>query len=92
MIAFITYFGNLLAETLVISPPAARGLLKLSIMDEFGPFKPLNQVSLNEMKEVLEGALKNRLLNLSIKHCDEIINLMLSKLRENQSLITMGGF
>ena len=91
MIEFIAYFGKFLAEILNISAPAARGLLKLSIMEEFGPYKQLTQVTLYDFKKVLLGALKLRLIKLEVQNCDEIVEIMLIKLRENQSLITMGG-
>ncbi|MEJ2293907.1 MAG: hypothetical protein P8Y23_03995 [Candidatus Lokiarchaeota archaeon] len=47
------------AERLYISPPAARGLLKLVIKDGFGPFKPLEQLTFNDYKGVLRNEVKN---------------------------------
>ena len=37
------YLGDILADKIKISPPAARGLIKLAIKDELGSFKPLIQ-------------------------------------------------
>ena len=91
MAEILTYFGKNLADILKISAPAARGLLRLSIMDEFGPFKPVTNISMNEMKLVIEGAFKLRLIKLEIRNYNEIIDKMLVYLRKNQSLITMGG-
>jgi len=85
----IAYLGNKLAEKIDISPPAARGLLKLSIKDELDPFKPVPQITFNELKTVIENALNKRLRKLEISNKDEIIKFMLGELRKNQSLITM---
>ena len=85
----IAYLGNKLAEKIDISPPAARGLLKLSIKDELDPFKPISQITFNELKSVIENALNQRLIKLEISNKDEIIKFMLEELKANQSLITM---
>ena len=41
----IRYLGDKLAEQMSISSPAARGLIKLSIKDELGPFKALTKIN-----------------------------------------------
>ncbi|MBY9021476.1 MAG: hypothetical protein KGD67_10475 [Candidatus Lokiarchaeota archaeon] len=91
MIELITYLAKYLEEVLKISPPAAKGLLKLAIKEEFGPFKSFDNISLIDMKQVLEGALKMRLLNLEVQNYQEILEKLLLKLKKNQSLLTMGG-
>jgi len=60
----IKYLGNKLAEFTTISPPGARGLIKLAIKDDLGPYKPLQQVSYKELKTAIENSLKKRLLSL----------------------------
>ncbi len=87
----IKYLGNILAQKINVSPPAARGLLKLSIKDELGPFKQLSQVNYNDLKLVIENAMKKRLINLDIQNTDSLISYMLDELNNHQSLITMAG-
>jgi hypothetical protein len=89
MVEVIKYLGSNLAELIMISPPGARGLIKLAIKDELGPFKPFQQISYNELKMVIENALKKRLQNLEIKATDKIIEEMLALLARYQSLIVM---
>ncbi|MFX1567655.1 MAG: hypothetical protein ACFFCV_04720 [Promethearchaeota archaeon] len=80
-----------LSQKIHISPPAARGLLKLSIKDEVGPFKPLNQLDYDDFKNAIEKALRLRLDKLSINTSYEIIEYLITELRSIQSLITIGG-
>jgi hypothetical protein len=89
MVEVIKYLGSNLAELIMISPPGARGLIKLAIKDELGPFKPFQQISYKELKMVIENALKKRLQNLEINTVDKIIEEMLALLARYQSLIVM---
>lgn len=86
----IKYLGDLLAQKLHISPAASRGLIKLAVKDRFGPFKPLNQLSFNDYKDVIEEEVRNRLKLLEISHIDAIIDSLITSLVENQSIITLG--
>ncbi|TFG18214.1 MAG: hypothetical protein EU531_00875 [Promethearchaeota archaeon] len=90
-IEIINILGKNLATNLNISPPAARGLIKLSIKDQFGPFKPLSQLSYEDLKLIINQSLKKRLLNLEVVNLRTIINIMLEDLKKNQSVITMAG-
>jgi hypothetical protein len=85
----ITYLGDFLASLVNISPPAARGLLKLAIKDEIGPFKPFIQINYNELKATIRNALKSRMDKLGFQNTEGLISLMLNELRDNQSFITM---
>lgn len=87
----IKYLGNNLAKKINISPPAARGLLKLAIKDELGPFKPLNQINFNDLKSVIENTLKLRLKKLEVANSEILVEYLLHQLTKNQSLITMAG-
>jgi hypothetical protein len=87
----IKYLGDILSKQINISPPAARGLLKLSIKDELGPFKELNQINYNDLCMVLKNSLKKRLFKFEVPNYETIIKNMLSELTLNQSLITMAG-
>ncbi len=88
-IDIIIFLGDRLASNANISPPAARGLLKLSIKDELGPYKPLNQINYSELKATIRNALKKRLENLGFQDIEGLITLMVTELRDNQSFITM---
>jgi hypothetical protein len=81
-LTIITHLGDKLASLISISAPAARGLIKLAIKDEFGPFRQYPQINFEEYKSILE--------NLNVSDIDYIINQMLDELTIKQSLITMG--
>ncbi|MBD3341069.1 MAG: hypothetical protein GF353_18325 [Candidatus Lokiarchaeota archaeon] len=87
----IKYLGERMAQKIEISPPAARGLLKLAIKDEMGPFTPLNQVNFNDLKKVIQNSLFNRLDGLKVNNLKEIVKDLLEELTQNQSLITIAG-
>jgi hypothetical protein len=87
----IRYLGDKLAEKMNISPPAARGLIKLSIKDELGPFKELYKINYNEYLTVLKNSFRERLMKLEIPNFEGIVNNMLKELELNQSLITIAG-
>lgn len=85
----IKFLGDKLANKINISPPAARGLLKLAIKDELGPFKPISEINFNNFKSVMENSLRLRLIKLDIPNIDILIEYMLYHLTKNQSLTTM---
>ena len=85
----INYLGDRLSEHINITPAASRGLLKLAIKDEVGPFKPLELISFNDLKNVINNSLEKRLHKLNIENLQEIIKNLLEELTKNQSLITM---
>ncbi|MFW9936737.1 MAG: hypothetical protein ACFFD5_03765 [Candidatus Thorarchaeota archaeon] len=87
----INILGNGLANKISISPPAARGLIKLSIKDEIGPFKPLELINYDDLKSTIQNSLKARLKNLQIFNTEMIISDLMDILNKNQSLITMAG-
>lgn len=82
---FITFFGNLLSKKIHISSPAARGLLKLAIADELGPFIQINKINHNEFKKIFEKSLRARLINLEISNIEEIIQYLIEELKHYQS-------
>jgi hypothetical protein len=87
----IYYLADVLVVQLRISPPAARGLIKLSIKDELGPFIEYNKINYNDFCNVIKNSLKKRLIMLNISNYEFITNNLLIELELNQSLITMGG-
>jgi len=87
----INYLGEYLSKIINISPPAARGLIKLAIKEELGSFKPLDHVNYKDLKLVIENSLKQRLLKLEINEEEVIIEILLDKLSKFQSLISMSN-
>ncbi len=66
-----------------------RGLLKLAIKDELGPFKPISEINFSDFKSVIKNSLSLRLIKLDIPNIDILIEYMLEHLTKNQSLVTM---
>jgi hypothetical protein len=87
----INVLSDKLSQKINISAPAARGLLKLAIKDEVGPFKPYNQLNYEDFKDSIERALKNRLVKLEIKNPQKVIESLMIELKKIQSIITIGG-
>jgi hypothetical protein len=88
-LTIIAHLGDKLASLISISGAAARGLIKLAIKDEFGPFRQHTQINFKEYKSILENSLRVRLKNLNISNIDDVVNQMLDELTLKQSLITM---
>ncbi|MFX1276802.1 MAG: hypothetical protein ACFFBP_15895 [Promethearchaeota archaeon] len=88
----INYLSDILAKKINISPSATRGLIKLSIKDQLGPYFDFNQVTYLDLKYSIENALKERLVRLKFDNIEDLIALLLLELKENQSLITMDKF
>jgi len=87
----VNYLGEFLSKFISISPPAARGLIKLAIKEELGPFRLLENVNYKEFKLTIESSLKNRLLKLEVKETEVIVEILLDKLIKFQSLISMSN-
>jgi len=87
----IKSLGVVLADKINISPPATRGLIKLAIKDELGPFTVVQTVNLEDMQKTINNSLKKRLVKLAIQDVEMIIESLLTHLKENQSLITMAN-
>ena len=85
----IRYLGVVLSKQINISPTAARGLLKLSIKDELGPFIQLKSINYGDLCEVLKNSFNERLIKLEISSPETIVNDLLNELTKNQSLITI---
>ena len=85
----IYYLGDILSKKIDISPSASRGLLKLSIKDEFGPYEPLNSLGLTHYQNVVKNSLKKRLVDLKVKDFENLVKLLLEELMKHQSLLTM---
>ena len=86
----LNLLASLISKEISISFPAARGLLKLSIIDEFGPFKSLKEIKFLDMTSVVKNSLKNRLIELNVRDYKKIILILTDELKNNQSLFTLG--
>jgi hypothetical protein len=85
----IFYLGDLLSKKIGISSSASRGLIKLSIKDEFGPYELLNSLGLSDYQKMIQNSLKKRLIELEVKDLENLVKLFLEELMKHQSLITM---
>ena len=85
----LNILAEYIAKEISISPPAARGLLKLSIKDQLGPFKPLRQINFRDLRNTIKFSLKARLINLNITNVKVLIDRLIQQLIEKQSLIPM---
>ena len=86
----LNLLASKISKEISISYPAARGLLKLSIIDEFGPFKPLKELKFSDMTSVIKDSLKNRLIELNVRDYNNLILVLTKELKNNQSLFTIG--
>ena len=86
----LNLLASIISKEISISYPAARGLLKLSIIDEFGPFKPLKEIKYSDMTSVVNDSLKDRLVELNIGDYKKLILFLTNELKNNQSLFTIG--
>ncbi len=85
----INILGDALAKKIGLSTPASRGLIKLAIMDEHGPFKSIDTLNFDDFALVIKNSLHERLSNLEIQNLDNIIKKLHLTLIKNQSLISI---
>jgi len=89
-VEILNLLASIISKEISISYPAARGLLKLSIIDGFGPFKPLKEMRFSDMVSVVKESLKNRLIELNVQDYEKLILILTNELKNNQSLFTIG--
>ncbi|MBN1802496.1 MAG: hypothetical protein JW891_13375 [Candidatus Lokiarchaeota archaeon] len=91
----IKYLGDCLSLKLKFSPSAARGLLKLAIIDQYSGFKPIEKLTYSDLKLVLNNKLHERIEKLKsegkvdIEDIDLLINKLKDQLIQGQSLISL---
>ncbi|MBN1802613.1 MAG: hypothetical protein JW891_13960 [Candidatus Lokiarchaeota archaeon] len=85
----IKYLAEVLAQNINISSTATRGLIKLAIRDQLGPFYQFSQITYDDLKKTIQEALRNRLKVLKIQNFEDLTSFLLKELKLNQSLITM---
>ena len=84
----IKYIAEKLSERIDLTPAAGRGLIKLAIQEEYGIYKQLSILSFDNFKKIIQGPIKQRLINLKIDNFEEIVEFLLNSLIKSQSLIT----
>jgi len=82
------FFGEYLAQLTERRPIACKGMIRLAVLDKF-PEKTPEQLNYNELKDIFDTSLKQRLENVSIPHVEQISKDIIFYLVKNQSLLTM---
>ena len=82
------FFGEYLASLTEKNPRTCKGMIRLAVLDKF-PGKNPEQINFNELKEVFNTSLKERLDNVSTPNTEQISQNIALYLVKNQSLLTM---
>lgn len=82
------FFGEYLAKLTEKRPMACKGMIRLAVLDRF-PGKTPEQINFNELKDVFNTSLKERLENVSTPNTEQISHDIAFFLVKNQSLLTM---
>jgi len=82
------FFGDHLAQLTKRKQMVCKGMIRLAVLDKF-PGKIPEQLNLNELKEVFNTSLKERLSNVDTINIEKISDDLVSILVRNQSLLTM---
>lgn len=82
------FFGEYLAKLTEKRPMACKGMIRLAVLDRF-PGKTPEQINFNELRDVFNTSLKERLENVSTPNTEQISHDIAFFLVKNQSLLTM---
>ncbi len=82
------FFGEYLAKLTEKRPMACKGMIRLAVLDKF-PGRTPEQINFNELKDVFNTSLKERLENVSTPNTEQISHDIAFYLVKNQSLLTM---
>lgn len=85
----IRYLSIVLSEEINLSRAASGGLIRLAIKEEVGPYKPIEQLTLNDYLSICQNSLGKRLQRLGIAETSQIITYIKQEIIKNQSLATM---
>jgi len=85
----VKFLGEILANKIDKEVMPSTGFIRLAIKDDYGDVKDL---TIQEIKNVLNNGLRKRLSGIKIQNLDEIISFLNKKLLENQALLTMTKF
>ena len=83
------HFGEYLANLIDKKAIVCKGLIRLSVKDKF-PNRTPEQLSYDEIKEIFNTSLKERLENVDIPDVNKIVNDLNKHLVQSQSLLTIG--
>lgn len=81
------FFGDLLSERINKPPIACRGLIRFSLKDTG---HSADNPSYNSLLKAFKEGLNVRLKNIGIEKSDSVVNEMITELKKNQSLLTIG--
>ena len=88
MTTIVEVLGEQLSKALNIKPIQAKGLLRLAIKDAM-PNKVVEELSLKDIKVVLNQGLNERLNKIGVSNSDKIVKDLVNYMTANQSLITI---
>ncbi len=82
------FFGEYLSKVTEKPTRSCNGLIRLAVLDKF-PGRTPEQIKFNELKDVFNTTLKERLNNVNTPNVEQISHDIISLLVRNQSLMTM---
>ena len=88
MTSIMEVLGDELSNLVNIKPIQAKGLLRLSIRDVL-PGQLAENLTLNDLTDVLKKGLNGRLDRIGVQDSDMIVNKMVNFATKKQSLITI---
>ncbi len=88
MTSIIEVLGEQISKALNIKSIQAKGLLRLAIKDVMSD-KPVDQMSLKDIKVVLNQGLTERLNKIGVSNSAQIVKEVANYITANQSLITI---
>ncbi len=83
------YFGEYVAKLIGKKAIICKGLIRLSVKDKY-PNKIPEQLNYDEIKEIFNTKLKQRLENVGIPEVNKVISDLNKFLVQSQSLLTIG--
>ena len=85
----INFLAEKLSKEIGITIFATRGLIKLSISDELGPYFLFKQITFEQLSKVIQNSLKRRMMKLQVNDVEFLVDFLNNELIQNQSLILM---
>lgn len=84
----VQFFGHVLSEKIGQKAIACSGIIRLSIKDSN---KDPETITANELKEVFENSLLERLQRIGFDNANEVSNYMTSQLMKNHAIFVMNA-
>ncbi len=82
------FFGEYLSKVTEKPTRSCNGLIRLAVLDKF-PGRTPEQINFNELRDVFNTTLKDRLNIVAAPNVEQISHDIISLLVRNQSLMTM---